>query len=81
MVDYKIYVLLPDGSKAPIKQRNACDREETLNVWSGPAGTEDKQHQKILDRVEKLHVWMLNGHLREKIAWVSYRLKCLPILY
>ena len=78
MVDWELNVPLPDGTEAPIKQRSVYDCEETLGVWSCPAGTEDKQYEKILGRMEKWHGRTINGHLPAKFAWVSYRLKLWP---
>ena len=75
MVDWELCVPLPDGSEAKIEQRNAYQCEETLGVWSCPAGTEDKQYEKILGRINKWHVRTKNGHLPAKFAWVSYQLK------
>ena len=78
MVNWELYVPLPDSSEVTIKQRSVFDCEETLGVWSCPAGTEDKQYEKILGRMEKWHSRTVNGHLPAKFALVSYRLKLWP---
>ena len=45
---------------------------------SCPAGTEDKQYNKITDRVEKWTSWTSNVHLPARYAWVSCKLKLWP---
>ena len=77
-VDWEMKVPVPDGPDALIKQKDVHACEETLGVWSCPAGSEDKQYKKITDRVEKWTSRTSNGHLPARYAWVSYKLKLWP---
>ena len=71
-------VSVPDGPDDLIEQKDVHHCDEILGVWSCPAGTDDKQYEKIVNQVEKWTSRTSNGHLPARYAWVSYKLKLWP---
>ncbi len=73
MVNHKIFVTNPDGTKSPIKQEKVADSKKTLGIYDSPAGG-NADHLSYIKN--KAGVWvqrMQNGHLPCHIAWTAYR--------
>ena len=63
MVDYELMIPLPDGSLAPIEQKDVTTGTETLRVIDSPAGGNQEHLARVHDKMKEWITRMRNGHL------------------
>ena len=80
MVQYDVFVPMPDGSEEKLRQYDIHHSEKTLGVFDSPAGGSAEHLKDVSERVESWTTRMKNGDLPASMAWTAYNLQLWPSL-